>query len=246
MLSTMLEETPLPPDLPMTRLGDLLPHGAPASPWLYRLLLLRDDLDFELRSLAMDKDAEPIRAWENVYFLRRISVSIAELKSLWTRHVGRMVKRSKLDPKATAEFIRIGKVITETAKKLEIVRNALGGHVRLSNADPHRPRRRSRLGRWLMRACWWLPDWEEDHFERQMLERFAEWRGPALLDMETGRRTNFRGITMTAILVATGTDDISKMRAWHETLALPEACGDILHGIDAVIYLNARELTARK
>jgi len=36
------------------------------------------------------------------------------------------------------------------------------------------------------------------------------------------------------------------MRAWHETLALPEACGDILHGIDAVIYLNARELTARK
>jgi hypothetical protein len=238
----MLEEEPLPPDLPPTRLGDVLPFDDPNSPWLYRLMLLRDDIDLEVRSLALEASDEPIKAWRTVYFLRRLSVSIDEVNSLWARHIGKIVKKSKLASETKAELVRIGKVISETAGKLEVVRNSLGGHVRISNADPDKPRRRPRLLRRLMKLCWWLPDWEEDRFERRMLKEFADWTGPMLLDLKNRRRTNFRGITVTSLFFATGTHDLAAAMAWHSNLSVLKACGDILAAIDGLLYMHVTKM----
>ncbi len=214
----MLPELPLPPDLPHSRLGDLLPADDPNSQWMFRLWILRDDIDFEVRGLALEPDGAPIRIWDNFYFLRRLAVSISEVRNIWRAHVVRNLGTLKLTAEEKAELDRVGEVIERTAETLTPLRDALGGHVRPSNAVQG-------------------PD--KATFEEALLRKFAHWTGPIAIGADNPRLTNFRGLTAAALPAILGQDDVSKLEKWHQDLDILRVCGDVMAAIVYVAYCNA-------
>lgn len=214
----MLPEIPLPPNHPHSRLGDLLPADDPNSPWLFRLWILRDDIDFEVRGLAMEGDAEPIKVWENFYFLRRLAVSICEVRNVWRKEVPTNLAALELATEEHAEMERVSDIIERTAEALQPLRDALGGHVRLTNAveGPDKPT-----------------------FEERCLRNFADWTGPIAIGVDNPRLTTFRGLTSAALPAILGHDDTSKLQKWHEDLDILSACGNIMAAIVFLAYRNA-------
>lgn len=50
------------------RMAELFPPGHPDSPWLIRLMIIRDDVEFEFRSLWLNPDATTDDCWRCTYF----------------------------------------------------------------------------------------------------------------------------------------------------------------------------------
>ncbi len=60
------------------KLVELFPPDLPDSPWLLRLMIIRDDLDHELRNVWLADDATVEDSWKSVYHIRRLAVSVHE------------------------------------------------------------------------------------------------------------------------------------------------------------------------
>ncbi len=62
--------------------GQLFPAGHPMSPIMLRLMIIRDDLSFEIDGLILQQDDDPDRVWRNTYFMRRIASSVSEAQNV--------------------------------------------------------------------------------------------------------------------------------------------------------------------
>jgi hypothetical protein len=112
------------------KFGQLFPADNPTSPLMIRLMIIRDDLDFEFQGLALHDDDDLERVWRHTYFMRRISSSVDEARHVLRHH------DFKAFVAAWRGTILPGKV-DEIAAELEALndllgelRNGLGGHVR--------------------------------------------------------------------------------------------------------------------
>lgn len=215
---------PLPdPDLtrvPHARLGNMFPHDAPNSRWLYRLAVLHDDLRFELNGLLFNPGVPDIdAAWRVSYFLRKISISIGEARDIWVAHVGAFLKEHH--PASRDQLLKGGELLVQTAEKLRPVRDAVGAHVRPSNAKPKDEKGEAAA----------------DTFERNALRDFADWSGPAQMSTRVLDST-YRGLTMTSTMFPVGLRDLEALNKWHTDLRLVECSMTILGTIDALIYAD--------
>jgi hypothetical protein len=213
-----------------TRLGDMFPHDAHHSPWLYRLAVLHDDIRFELAELLLEPDAPDIAAWKTSYFLRRLSISIDEARHIWVKHVVNYLEehRKRIPSEVDDRLIAAGKLLVETADKLRPVRNAVGAHVRPSNARPKEAGNGPQLS----------GEEAAEAFEREALRSFDDWEGPAQMSAVDVFDSTYRGLTITSAMFAVGTRDLEALRKWHTELRLIECCYTILNAIDLLIYLH--------
>lgn len=119
-------------------LSDLFPVDHPATPWLLRLMIIRDDVDFEFRNLWLDKNAGPEESWRCTYFIRRMTVSLMEALAVLACEGGKESKRAKDEVMvALGPHVRdTTEALEEAARLLEPVRNAVGAHLRPQNVDP--------------------------------------------------------------------------------------------------------------
>lgn len=120
------------------RLGDFFIPGEERSHWLYRLTIIRDDLQFEMGHLKITaEEPDTTDMWHLFYFLRRISVSISDACRVLRHDLPAWVKKCKdaLPP----DFLKAVKGATQAAEKavadLEVVRDKIGAHVEPEKAD---------------------------------------------------------------------------------------------------------------
>jgi hypothetical protein len=78
-------------------LDQLFPPENPYSPCMWRLAIIRDDIDWELNNqIVATKRAATTNdfaaLWEFGYFLRRLSISVLEAKHVFDRDITRMLK----------------------------------------------------------------------------------------------------------------------------------------------------------
>ncbi len=122
------------------RVGDLFPANDERSPWMFRLAVLRDDVDYEVKTLfSLRHDSSTADSWRTVYHLRRLTVTILEARDIFRAQVQPWVGRNKRDPgkvppkmKKLVDFV-VRKLV-DAELYLEPIRNGLGGHVKPRSA----------------------------------------------------------------------------------------------------------------
>lgn len=118
------------------KLGDFLIPGDERSAWVYRLAIIRDDLQFEMSHLRILAEVPTTTdTWHLFYFLRRISVSILDACRIFRHDVPKWIAKHKDAPKNVQDAIRDAKKGADQAwADLELVRNNIGGHVNPEDA----------------------------------------------------------------------------------------------------------------
>ena len=117
------------------RLQEFFPVDHPASPWLLRLMMIRDDLEFEFRSLRSNPGDGTEEVGRRSYFLRRIPTSIFEAHGILEREVG----DASAQPSNQVLAPSLNEVIDVVKRAMKIVvplKNATIAHVRPEYADP--------------------------------------------------------------------------------------------------------------
>jgi hypothetical protein len=102
---------------------------------MLRLMIIRDDLDFEVNGLVLRDEDDIERVWQNTYFLRRISSSVCEAQNVLRQP--EFVKFIEEEWKQTVLDIKIKEATKELAELNQLLgplRNELGGHVRPGEA----------------------------------------------------------------------------------------------------------------
>jgi hypothetical protein len=54
------------------RFGQLFPEDNQLSPLMLRLMIIRDDLDFEIQGIVLRDEDDAERVWQHTYFLRSV------------------------------------------------------------------------------------------------------------------------------------------------------------------------------
>jgi hypothetical protein len=199
------------------RLADLFPPDHPDSPWLLRLLILRDDIWYEIINLPLGADSTSDDVWRCSYFLRRLSVSILEARAILAYEGGKASKRAR-DEVMVGLAPHIKDVIAnveQVVQTLDPIRNAIGAHMRPQNADSDGP-------------C----------VESRVLQNLPNLAGEATVSFGTLDQTTFRKISMNALLFAwpdIDTDEKHEQR--HDELhsALTSSVPGVLRSIDALL-----------
>ncbi len=167
--------------LPVQRhLQAFFPPDDPESPWLLRLMILRDDLRYEIEHLGLQPESDSDAVWRMTYALRRATVSLLEAKSILAYEGARAAKRPADDVmRALAPFIQDSLATLEAAKgPLTRLPDALGAHVRPQNAAKSLP-------------C----------VEATVLANYPNLKGTVRVLASTDENS-YRGLTATAILFA--------------------------------------------
>src|SRR5260221_7424446 len=118
-------------------LPQFFPPDDPDSYWLLRLAIIRDDLRYELHSLGLNLTDGLEEVWRTSYFLRRISITLLEARSIFEWEIGRLTKHppNRLFKAMTPRLRRAIAILTKAKSTLEQLRNAVGGHVRPQNSS---------------------------------------------------------------------------------------------------------------
>jgi hypothetical protein len=118
-------------------MADLFPVDNPATPWLIRLMIIRDDLQYEFQNMLRATDEGNRDLWLYSYFLRRICISLWEARSVLTTEAGKESKRAKDDlMRSLAPDVQAAvAVLEDVSKLLKPVRDAVSAHVRPRYAD---------------------------------------------------------------------------------------------------------------
>jgi hypothetical protein len=120
------------------KLAEFFPPDDPHTSWLFRLMVIRDDLAFETENLMWVEDEkhgdrkEDRATWKTSYFIRRLSVSLLEAWNIFTHDVTSFIKQlDDNDGKMIAHPLRQAiKDIERVKPTLKNMRDVLGGHVR--------------------------------------------------------------------------------------------------------------------
>ncbi len=199
------------------KLREFFPTDHPETPWLVRLLILRDDIHEErLRLIEPLTGPAHERVWSRVYVMRKVSVSVGEVHDIFN-----MPAVLKKVPKELHEDFKNSINAVNTAYEvLKPIRDGLGGHVRPKNAvqaqrkgDPIRDAIRSH---------------GDEVCEVQ-------------IDTVTGQHTDLRGLSHHAFLfifpeVKTIQEYLAKMGEILDQLG--NSLHEIVHGIDALLYIH--------
>jgi hypothetical protein len=205
-------------------LAKLFPPDHPDSPWLFRLAIIRDDIEWELRNLPLRREDGPEQVWRCTYFLRRLSVSILEARDVLAHEVSEAIKRPADEAMARlAPHIREAvKVVAVAVEAIKPLRNVVGAHVRPQNADPQGPK----------------ADRPRPPVEAQVLRNAAGSEVAALVSLWDSGATTFRGLTVLAPVLPWPEDASDQaMARRHEVLsrAIRKATGNVLAVIDALL-----------
>lgn len=199
------------------KLVEFFPPDDPDSPWLLRLMIIRDDLDFEVRNLGLKEDAGPEDAWRTTYFLRRISVTLLEAASILGHDVGKAAKKPEDEAmKKLAPSLREAiNIVNSHREELERLRDSIGAHVRPQNADKANP-----------------------GVEKRVLEQLANMAGTIRTNHSSLANVSFRELSVNSLLFAwPDADDDAKIIAKHEALqkAIFAAAPEVLNVIDSLL-----------
>jgi hypothetical protein len=194
---------------------ELFPPEHPATPWLIRLMIVRDDLDYEFRNILLDDDATTQDVWRCTYFLRRMSISLLEARAILSFDVGKESKRANDEIMLTfAPYLHDTlTVLNKAAKVLEPLRNAVGAHLRPQNADP------KGLG-----------------VEARVLRNFPMLEGEAEFCLSNFQRSTCRSLTMNSLLFAwpdVDTDEGYKTRHLAMRNAIVSSMNRVIWAIDS-------------
>ncbi len=164
------------------KLSALFPPEHPATPCLVRLMILRDDLEYDLRHVWIKRDDGPEELWRCVYSLRRLAVSILEAQSVLGHDVAKLLKSPADDAlRLLSPHIKeVTATVAEAATVLKPIRDALGGHVRPQAASGGE-----------------FPD-----VVRTVLKNHPTWEGTARIDLNEPRKGTYRELTVSALLFA--------------------------------------------
>lgn len=198
------------------KLVEFFPPDDPDSPWLLRLMIIRDDLDFEVRNLGLDKDAGPEDAWRTTYFLRRISVTLLEAASILGHEVGKVAKKPEDEAmKKLAPSLREAINIVHSHRgELERLRDSIGAHVRPQNAD------------------------KDPDVEKRVLEQLPNMAGTIRMNHSSLANVSYRELSGNSLLFAwPDADDDAKIVAKHEALrtAIFAAVPEVFSVIDSLL-----------
>jgi hypothetical protein len=173
-------------------LGTFFPPEDEHSPWLIRLMILRDDLNFEAANLPIRGDTIE-DTWKCCYFLRRMSVTLWEAKHICARQLTALCK-SPQDRFIAELSKRIRKFVATVDRWnpfIEQLRNSTGGHVRP----------------------------KPEHLGANVLANHKDSYGQITIDSHA-KNTRYSGMTFTAAfyLAWPDADDSAKLIAKHEEL----------------------------
>lgn len=199
------------------KLVEFFPPDDPDSPWLLRLMIIRDDLDFEVRNLGLKEDAGPEDAWRTTYFLRRISVTLLEAASILGHEVGKAAKKPEDEAmKKLAPSLRQAiNVVNSHRDELKRLRDSIGAHVQPQNADTANP-----------------------GVAKRVLEQLPNMAGTVRLNHSGFRDVSYRQLSGTSLLFAwPDADDDEKIVAKHEALrtAIFAAVPEVFSVIDSLL-----------
>jgi hypothetical protein len=188
--------------------GQLFPADHPLSPLMLRLMIIRDDLSFELDGIILRQDDGPDLVWRNTYFMRRISSSVTEAQNvLRQQEFGKYIKQ---EWKGTIIDTKVREVAAEIESLLQLfgdLRNDLGGHVRPGETEAG-------------------------------LRAHKNWKGVIVRNVASAYRTSYRQFTVIApLFVWPEVVDLETFAAKHDKLstAIPRAVGALLNGIDGLL-----------
>lgn len=199
------------------KLVEFFPPDDADSPWLLRLMIIRDDLDFEVQNLGLEEDAGPEDAWRTTYFLRRISVTLLEAANILKFEVGKATKRPEDEAmkKLAPSLRRALDTIKAHEDELERLRNSIGAHVRPQNADKANP-----------------------SVEKQVLEQLPNMAGTIRANHSSLANVSYRELSGASLFFAwPDADDDEKIIAKHEALqqAIFAAAPEVLNVIDSLL-----------
>src|SRR5664279_377598 len=101
------------------RLAELFPPENPATPWLIRFMIIRDDLQYEFQNMLGATSEGKIDLWLYSYYLRRICISLWEARGILTTEAGKESKRAKDDlGRSLAPDVQAAATVLEDASKL--------------------------------------------------------------------------------------------------------------------------------
>lgn len=201
------------------RLQEFFPSDDPESAWLLRLMIIRDDLKFEVENLGLPADADGQRVWQTVYFLRRITITLTEARAILAHKAGPFLKRADGDAyRALAPHVRDTVAALDTfLPPLANVRNALGAHVRPQNAEG-----------------------AEEGVEGRVLANHPKLEGTVHILGPT-RDVSYRELSTTALLFAwPDADDDEKIEQRNVELqqAVLGSTGDVFRIVDALLGVH--------
>ena len=201
------------------RLQEFFPPDDPESAWLLRLMIIRDDLKFEVENLGLPEDADAQRAWQTVYFLRRMTITLTEERAILGHNASRFLKRADGDAhKVLSPHVRDTVNALDTfLPPLEDVRNALGAHVRPQNVEG-----------------------AADDVEGKVLANHPKLEGTIHILGPT-KDVSYRELSITALLFAwPDADDDEKIEQRNVQLqqAVLQSTGDVLRTIDALLGIH--------
>jgi hypothetical protein len=214
-------------------LGRLFPHDNPYSPAMWRLAIIRDDIDRELCGIGLPSESDDDRVWEHGYFLRQLSVSVLEAKSLIDHDVSKMLKDRPLkNTRHEVVVERVAELRTQLAQAEELlrpIRNGLGGHVRPNRANPEKDTGAT------------------ESYDVRGLRTHAEWPGTITRNKTSSIGTSYREFTKIAILFVWPEvmDDVSLMKKLAEfTPRVVQTTAMLQAGIDGVLFAFWLEIGA--
>lgn len=188
--------------------GQLFPADNPLSPLMLRLMIIRDDLSFEMDGLILREDDDLERVWRNTYFMRRISSSIDEARNvLRQREFGKFIKHQWKGTVVDARTKVVEEELSDLNDLLGPLRNQLGGHVRPGEVVAG-------------------------------LRAHKDWRAVIVRNAASSYATTYRQFTMISpLFVWPEVIDRATYEAKHEALAIavPKAVGALLSGIDGLL-----------
>lgn len=216
-------ETAMPTDKTIkvtAKLVELFPESVSESPWLLRLMVIRDDVEYELRNLALKPDDGAEEIWRCTYFIRRLSTSLMEAESIFASEVGKFAKKAG-DPEVSKLSPRLREAMTvarNAAALLKPIRDAVGAHIRPQNVDPR-----------------------GESVEARVLRNFPNLSGTGLLSPDVLHETTFREFTTIApVLAWPDVNDGTMHETRHIELrdALVRTAANVLYCIDALLILH--------
>jgi hypothetical protein len=204
------------------RMDRFFPSDDPVSPWLIRLAAIRDDISFEISGFEQARSGQTDDVWRGMYFFRRMHISISEATAILNYEASKAVKDGlhKYFTLLQQAFADWGATLRESASTVTSFRDAVGAHMRPSNADQERKQT------------------DPGGIEREGLRKCSSTPCTLVIDMNAGA-TSFRAASVMVPvfqwIVEEDEDSAIISKAMAVFPILQKSALAVMHAIDALI-----------
>lgn len=123
---------------------------------MFRLAVLRDDLDYEVRKLGLRPHSGTTEVWRSAKALRHIAVIISEARNIYRGKIDHWLPGSDLDEDAKHMLKEWGHAIDAALTVVKPLRNAFGGHINPEDPAKGQEEKQTHFGR-MVRALGRVP-----------------------------------------------------------------------------------------